>query len=151
MYSVKMRRLYIISIIMLVLFAATFLIMPVSNYISGTYSKIAYLIVGIVFWISGIGGYSILVYIYAIERKRRDKRRKNRFFFFSNLFTKVADISFLVGVILLIILLCTKLSTHYVVYINIFSIVLSFNAHWLFSRNLHIKILQNNRNGRKAK
>ncbi len=150
MNSKKNRVLYVISIILLVLFATTFLIMPVSNYVTGIYEKVIPIIVGSVFWLSGIGGYAILIYLYSADRKQNPKKKRMRFYFLSNVLSAVADICFIVGSILLIVFVCIDIPTLYAIYVDLFVIVLGFNAHWLFSRNLHSKILKKNKNRRKA-
>ena len=54
----KYKSMYIISAICLICFASTFLLMLISNYVPIEYLKISAIIIGIVFWLTGIIGYT---------------------------------------------------------------------------------------------
>ena len=83
--------------------------------------------------------------------KSEKRKRKIRWYLFSNKISAVADMLFLIGVICLGVMIYLNITRYYAVYVVLFIIALSFNAHWLFGRNLHIKIWHNKKNRRKAK
>lgn len=131
----KYRSMYIISAICLICFASTFLLMPISNYVPIEYSRISAMIIGIVFWATGIIGYSLLFVLY-----RKIKGKKRRFYFFANRITVIADIVFLLGIICGTLVLYLKIASTYFGYINLFILVLSLNIHFIFSRNFLRKL-----------
>lgn len=134
------RRYYIIALILLSVFSTTFLLMPIPAHISSKYSKILLFIIGSIFWGSGIVGYLLLFKVHKAERQKVHQERKQRLF--SNVLTTVADTCFLVGVAVLAIIIFLKQTNGYMVYFNLFIIVISFNAHWLFSRELYNIVLK---------
>lgn len=127
----KYKGIYIISAICLVCFASTFLLMPISNYVPIEYSRISSMIIGIVFWLTGITGYTLLIFLY----KKVKGKRKRKVYIFANRITIIADIVFLLGIICFILVLSLELISTYWGYINIFILVLSLNVHLIFSRN----------------
>lgn len=151
MSTKKIRTLFIIANVVLFLYSTTFLAMPITTHVPYEYSQIAAMIVGSVFWVTAISGYSILIYIYRYMGKSEKRKRKIRWYLFSNKISAVADMLFLIGVICLGVMIYLNITRYYAVYVVLFIIALSFNAHWLFGRNLHIKIWHNKKNRRKAK
>lgn len=140
--SKKYKCLYIISAICLVCFSSTFLLMPISNYLPIEYSRLSSMIIGIVFWLTGITGYTLLIFIY-IKIKGKKKRK---IYIFANGITIIADIAFLLGIICLILVLTLKLTSTYFGYVTIFILVLSLNVHLIFSRN-YLRKLERKRGG----
>ena len=65
---------FIISAVCLTIFSSTFLFMPVTNNISASYARYASIAIGIVFWVSGLIGYGILIYLY-FEKKKAKKEK----------------------------------------------------------------------------
>ena len=133
------RGLYLLLMILLFLFPATFLAMPIPSLVLPQYMRLAQTIVGATFWVSGIGGYSLLIYFYHIYSCARDKESeqdKRKIYWYSNGLTSVADTCFIIGIVLFVLFII-KRTTHYIVYVNIFVTVLSFNAHLLFSRKFY--------------
>lgn len=133
------RGLYIASIICLSLFPCTFLLMPFTVSATGRYARLAVGTTGVMFWVTGVGGYASLILVYAAEKKR--KERKRRILLFSNILTSVADVLFIAGVVALTVLIGKEMTENYVAYVCIFVIILSWNLHWLFRRNFQKKLL----------
>lgn len=126
----KYKSMYIISAICLICFASTFLLMPISNYVSIEYSKISAMIIGIVFWLTGIIGYTLLIFLH----KKNKGRKKRKLYVFANRITIIADIVFLLGIMCFALVLFLKLTSTYLGYVTIFILVLSLNVHLIFSR-----------------
>lgn len=127
----KLKRLYIISAICLMSFSGTFLFMPISNAVPIKYARLSAAFIGVIFWITGILGYTLLIFIYT----KRSKRKKRKIYIFSNKITAIADILFFIGIVSLAMLIVFNKSATYWAYLAIFITVLSWNIHWLFSRN----------------
>lgn len=127
----KYKCLYIISAICLGCFSATFLLMPILNYVPIEYTRLTSIILGAIFWLTGLVGYTLLIYIY----KRTGERKKQRIYIFANKITIIIDIVFLLGVFSLILILILDLTSSYWGYLTIFILVMSVNAHLIFSRN----------------
>lgn len=141
MYEIKKYKcLYVISAICLVCFAITFLLMPISNYVPIEYSRISSMIIGIIFWLTGITGYSLLIFLY------KNIKGKRKIYIFANRITIIADIAFLLGIICFILAIFLKLISTYLGYITIFILVLSLNVHLIFSRN-YLRKLERKRGG----
>lgn len=137
----KEKVMYVVSAVLLFVFSSTFLMMPISNMVTYEESRIVSAIIGMIFWISGISGYGLLLSVYNHEHKRGyGKARK--ICIYSNLITSVADTGFVVGILTLIILVRIQISFDYLIYINIFIIALAFNIHWIFSRGIHKKLFK---------
>lgn len=141
MYEIKKYKcLYVISAICLVCFAITFLLMPISNYVPIEYSRISSMIIGTIFWLTGITGYSLLIFLY------KNIKGKRKIYIFANRITIIADIAFLLGIICFILALSLKLTSTYLGYVAIFILVLSLNVHLIFSRN-YLRKLERKRGG----
>lgn len=138
----KYKCLYIIAAICLVCFAITFLLMPISNYVLIKYSRISSMIIGAIFWLTGITGYTLLIFLY----KKIKGKRKRKIYIFANRITIIADIAFLVGIICCILAISLKLTSTYLGYVTIFILVLSLNVHLIFSRN-YLRKLERKRGG----
>ena len=131
--SKKLKCLYIISIVCLICFSSMFLFMPITNYVPIEYSRLTTVIIGAIFWVTGIVGYVSLIILYKkIEAK---KKRKRKIYIFTNKITIVADIAFLLGFICMILILILNLTSTYLGYLTVFILVMSINAHWIFSGN----------------
>lgn len=138
----KYKSMYIFSAICLICFASTFLLMPISNYVPIEYSRISAMIIGVVFWVTGIIGYSLLFVLY----RNIKGKKKRRIYIFANRVTIIADIVFLLGIICSILVLSLKIASTYFGYITIFILVLSLNLHFIFSRN-YLRKLERKRGG----
>lgn len=138
----KYKRMYIISAICLICFASTFLFMPITNYVPIEYSRISAMVIGIVFWLTGIIGYTFLIFLY---KKIRGKN-KRKIHIFANRITIIVDIVFLLGIICGMLVFSLKLASTYFGYITIFILVLSLNLHFIFGRNI-LRKLERKRGG----
>lgn len=127
----KEKRLHIMSAVCLLIFSGTFLAMPISNYVSVGYSRRISVIIGIVFWLTGIAGYSLLIYLY---KKARNKDNR-KIHILENKYAAIADVLFFTGVIGFALIIILNLLTSYLAYFAIFIIVLSINGHLIFSIN----------------
>lgn len=131
------KRLYFLSAICLVIFPATFLFMPITNIVPIEYTRFSTVVIGTVFWITGLVGYGLLAFLYIGKR-----RKKNRaFYLFSNKITAISDVMFIIGIASCVLIVVCKLITTYLGYVAIFITILSFNMHWIFSRN-YLRILE---------
>lgn len=128
----KINVHFIISELCLIIFPITFLFMPTTNSDSFSYARYATVSIGVVFWMSGLFGYGILIYLYFIKKKTRKARRKC--YIFSNTIVSVADIVFVLGILGMIILCLIGVSSTYMGYLCLFIIVFSLNTHLLYSR-----------------
>ena len=106
------------------------------------YSRISAMVIGIVFWLTGIIGYSLLFVLY----RNIKGKKKRRIYIFANRITIIADIVFLLGIICGILVLSLKIASTYFGYITIFILVLSLNLHFIFSRNI-LRKLERKRGG----
>lgn len=127
----KEKRLHIMSAVCLLIFSGTFLAMPISNYVSVGYSRRISVIIGIMFWLTGIAGYSLLIYLY---KKARNKDNR-KIHIFENKYAAIADVLFFIGVIGLVLIIILNLQASYLAYLVMFIIVLSINGHLIFSIN----------------
>lgn len=136
------RFFYIVSIICLSLFPCTFLLMPFAVGATDSFRGPAVVLTGMMFWITGIGGYVCLILVYVAERACKSEKKR---FLFSNALTAAADVMFGIGIVVLAVLFRKGLTTLYSAYVCVFVIVFSWNLHWLFSRNFQKKLLRTGR------
>ncbi len=148
--SVKRLRWYFIcSGVMLTVFSMTILIMPLSNMLDGRKQKIVLLAVGSLFWFSFFFGYLFLFLAKGMNRKltksqkkdEKENRLKKVSFYSFDMPTAIADTCFLTGWLVLFLLKLANQTTGYVIYIDLFIIVLSFHAHLLLSGSLYKKVI----------
>lgn len=128
----EINAYFIISAVCLTVFPITFLFMPIANSDSFSYARCATVSTGIVFWISGLLGYGILIYLYLTKKKTKKNRRKC--YLFSNSIVSVADIVFVLGILGMLTSCLIGMSSTYMGYLCLFIIVFSMNTHLLYSR-----------------
>lgn len=138
--SKRQRLYYLISVVMLTVFSGTFLLMPLSEKVSADRARPIMVLTGAVFWVSCLSGYGTLFMAYRNCRHNNDGRQR-KVYVFSNIPTKIADIIFLAGLILGLVIAIGGWIGDYIVYIDIFMIVLGINMHLLFSRALYARVL----------
>lgn len=68
----KINMYFIISELCLIIFPITFLFMPITNSDTFIYARCVTVAIGIVFWMSGLFGYGILMYLYFIKESKED-------------------------------------------------------------------------------
>ena len=128
----KTNMLFIISELCLIIFPSTFLLMPITNSDTFIYARYVTVAIGIVFWMSGLLGYGILMYMYLKKKKARKTREECHIF--SNTIVLVSDIVFVIGILGMIALCLFGMSSTYMGYLCLFIIVFSLNTHLLYSR-----------------
>lgn len=128
----KTNMLFIISELCLIIFPSTFLLMPITNSDTFIYARYVTVAIGIVFWMSGLLGYGILMYLYLKKKKARKTREECHIF--SNTIVLVSDIVFVIGILGMIALCLFGMSSTYMGYLCLFIIVFSLNTHLLYSR-----------------
>lgn len=124
------RKLYVVAIINLLVFSSTFLLMPISNYVPYEHSVVIDVIVGILFWVTGLTGYGLLLFL----RRRAEKENRRKNLFFANRNTAIMDTLFIAALIGGVLVMVFDLTTSYLSYLVIFTMVLSVNGHLIFSR-----------------
>lgn len=128
----KINMYFIISDLCLIIFPITFLFMPITNSDTFIYARCVTVAIGIVFWMSGLFGYGILMYLYFIKKKARKTMEKC--YIFSNTIVLVSDIVFVIGILGMIASCLLGMSSTYMGYLCLFIIVSSLNTHLLYSR-----------------
>lgn len=122
--------------VLLALFSLSFLLMPIPNFVPIEYMRISQVLIGIWFWGTGISGYYFL--IKSLQEKRKERLRERdyrRIFMFVDVVTSIFDIIFCASIIGLLILIKNRMTSNYIAYVDICLMILSFNGHWIFSRN----------------
>ncbi len=128
----KINVHFIISELCLIIFPSTFLFMPITNSDTFSYARHVTVAIGIAFWMSGLLGYGILIYLYLTKKKTKKTQRK--FYIFSNSIVSVADIVFVLGILGMITSCLIGMSSTYMGYLCLFIIVFSLNTHLLYRR-----------------
>lgn len=90
----------------------TFLLMPIANYMqNGWKQRLVLVIVGILFWLYFIGGYTLLIITIKKFKKLFDQgnpevesKLPNCFEFFSNTYTAIADAIIIAVIVVLIVI-----------------------------------------------
>lgn len=124
---------FAVSLLCMVVFAVSFLLMPIANGISLNEGKNGMLYaVGIQFWVSLLVSLILTLAVSLMRKKYAGqdmtfKKLPGIVTFFSNRESKVADI--LTVVFLIAFIICTFVTDSYLIYVFIFLTVLSFEAH----------------------
>lgn len=128
----SLMSLFIFSLICMIIFAASFLLMPVANSISLNEGKNGFLYtVGIMFWGSLLVS-QVLTLLVSIKRKKGCEKRDTQKLpgivsFFSNKEARIADI--LAAIFIVIFAVCVFATDSYLIYVFMFLSVLLFEAH----------------------
>lgn len=102
MKQMKRKRWYYrLAAILLSCFSGTFLLMPLAGRFSQENGRAVLTCVGVLFWITGISGYTLLFLARRAER-RMGERVKRIGVFPVNTLARILDIVFAVGVVILI-------------------------------------------------
>ena len=134
MNPMKKRRLYyLLAAILLSCFSGTFLLMPVAGNISQKNARIALVSVGMLFWLTGIGGYTMLFLAHRTDRKMdgKDKGTNGKGIFPVNRVKVTLDIVFAVGVVLLIAWSGKLFMQRYGAYVVLFVTTMAFHMRLL--------------------
>ncbi len=140
MNRMKRRRLYyLLSAILLFCFSGTFLLMPVAGRADRENVRAALGTVGVLFWLTGIGGYTLLVLARRLdagseraERKAGNKKRENTKPDFPVGRAAVAlDIVVAAGVVTLLVWSGKWFMQRYGAYVVLFITTMAFHARLL--------------------
>ncbi|MCI9072777.1 MAG: hypothetical protein HFH80_08255 [Lachnospiraceae bacterium] len=134
MNQMKRKRLYYRSAaILLSCFSGTFLLMPLAGRFSQENARAVLACVGTLFWITGIGGYTLLLLAHRAERRMggKDEGTKRTEIFPGKTLALILDLVFTVGVVILI-LWSGKLSMQrYGAYVVLFVTTMAFHMRLL--------------------
>lgn len=123
--------IFCLSVGFMVLFAASFLMMPVANGISLNEGKNGVLyLVGIIFWLSLLMSQILMITVSMkrkADEKHNQKKRIGLISFFSNKEAMIADI--LTAVFAVIFVICVLTTDAYLIYVFLCLTVLSFEMH----------------------
>ena len=136
-------------VLLLTIMSFTFLLMPIANYMqNGWKQRLVLVIVGILFWISFISGYTLLI----ITNKKFRKlfvQGNPEVEFFSNTYAAVADAILIAVIVVLIVITILGRMTGVFPYIVLAILVFSINMHCLFNGNIYKTIRTNDTRERK--
>lgn len=152
------KKYFWLAVLFITIMSLTFLIMPVANYIASGWQQRFFLVfVGIVFWFSLIGGYTLLIivkkkYKELIQKEISKQKINNKIpcflRFFSNKFAIIADIMLIVDVIAITILIICAITDGFLPYIALAILVFSINMHCLFNGNIFVVIRNDDERGK---
>ena len=134
MNGTKRGRLYYrLAAVLLFCFSGTFLLMPVANWISQRNTRIVLVSVGVLFWLTGIGGYTLLFLAHRAEHRTGDKdgRQKRKGSFPANRVAVTLDIVIVVGVVVLIAWSGKLFMQRYGAYVVLFVTTMAFHMRLL--------------------
>ena len=135
MNRMKRRRLYYrLAAVLLSCFSGTFLLMPVANRVSQRNARIVLVSVGVLFWLTGIGGYTLLFLARRTDRRMggKDERAKRKGIFPVNRAAVTLDIVFAVGVVILIAWSGQLFMQRYGAYVVLFVTTMAFHMRLLY-------------------
>jgi len=143
-----------VAFTLLTIFSMTFLLMPLAQNQSEN-RRIMLIIVGIMFWVSFIGGMISLIIVKHMNAKANKKENihntgiRNRLGLFRNIPEAIANSLFISGLFVMIILIATNKINEYVTYIDISILFFSFTMHFLFEDTLYKRIINKKEKERK--
>ena len=133
------KRLWIVSLVLLIIMPSLLLVMPYSASIDTSTDGISLIVVGLAFWATFVGGYT--VFLVAVLKKRKIYEETNKwhsvFKVFANKCLIITDTVFFGSLVWLLINIKNNKTEGFVILINLFLLVLSFNMHVLFGSNLY--------------
>ncbi|MBE6801974.1 MAG: hypothetical protein E7530_03725 [Ruminococcaceae bacterium] len=137
------------------LLGATFPVMPFS---AVAQSNIPVIVVGAVFWVGFL--FSLLFLVLTLVKYKKWRKQDNGdelpkkklpgvLRFFRSTYASIADGVFLASTISFVVLMFTKYSNAYVVYILLFLMIVSFSLHSILNGNIYNEIKNKKLKGRK--
>ena len=141
----KIRRLFWFAVVFIFLMSASILLMPIAVQMGEQDRKMTALI-GIVFWLSAITGYTLIAMANAerkwfIIRKIDGNVKMNCHpgiaTFFTNVPATVFDVTMILSFLMLIIINFTDWRYEYVTYVLLFLMVQTLNMHCLFNGRIY--------------
>lgn len=138
-------------VFLLTVMSFTFLLMPIANYMqNGWKQRLVLVMVGILFWLSFIGGYTLLIITIRMFKKLSYKEKsevKNKMpkclRFFSNIYAAIVDAILIAVIVVLIVITILGRMTGVFPYIVMAISVFSINMHCLFNGNIYKTISTN--------
>ena len=138
-------------VFLLTIMSFTFLLMPIANYMqNGWKQRLVLVIVGILFWISFISGYALLIItikkfkkLFNQESFEAESKLPKCFKFFSNTYAAIADAILIAVIVVLIVITILGRMTGVFPYIVLAISVFSINMHCLFNGNIYKTIRTN--------
>ena len=129
----RMRLYYLLAAVLLSCFSGTFLLMPVTYRVSPENTRIALVSVGLLFWLTGIGGYTLLFLARRTRRRMagKDGRAKRKGIFPTNRVAAALDIVFVVGVAILVAWSGKLFMQRYGAYVVLFITTMAFHLRLL--------------------
>ena len=137
----KIKQLFCSAVIFQFLMSASILLMPMATKIGQQDGKIK-LLLGLVFWLSAIAGYALVVMANS-ERKRlinqkidgnvKTNHRLGIVSFFTNAPATVADVIMIISLLLFVVVNFTKWKYEYISYIILFVFIFSLHMHCMFN------------------
>ena len=137
----KFRIVYIIAILMCVLHACTYLLMPLSeNSINQRHITLA--MVGAVYWLTLIISIAGVIVIKQINRHldNNHKRQRKSIPVFANIPQSIADAALIGAIVVIVILFMMGKESRYIAYVDIAIGVFALYAHFLFENTLYKRI-----------
>ena len=133
----RLRLYYLLSAILLFCFSCTFLLMPVANMVSQENARIVLVSVGMLFWLTGIGGYTLLFLVHRIKRRMggEEGMAKRKGIFPVNKAAVALDIVFGAGVVILIAWSGKLFMQRYGAYVVLFVTTMAFHMRLLIGRS----------------
>lgn len=141
----KIKRLFWLAVSSLFLMSGTILFMPIASK-AGENNRQVLLLIGTVFWISAIAGYTMLL----LANSERKWFLKNKvgidnkmnclpgiITFFTNVPATIADVVAILSFVLMVIINFTDRRYDYISYVLLFLLVLSLNMHCLFNGRIY--------------
>lgn len=159
MNQIKRKRLYYgLAAILLSCFSGTFLLMPLAGRFSRENGRAVLACVGALFWITGIGGYTLLFLARRAERRmgRKEEGAKRIGIFPVNTVARILDIVFAVGVVILIAWSGRLSMQLYGAYVVLFVTTMAFHMRLLLGtwtdrgRKCPKEGMKNDRGGKKG-
>lgn len=142
MNQIKRRRLYhLLSAILLSCFSGTFLLMPVAGRVDQGNVRAALGLVGALFWLTGIGGYTLFFLARrrdgkgeraekTAEKKKREKKKEKQGFTVDGV-TVALDIVIVVGIVILLVWSGKLFMQRYGAYVVLFITTMAFHTRLL--------------------
>ena len=142
MNQIKRRRLYhLLSAILLSCFSGTFLLMPVAGRVDQGNVRAALGLVGALFWLTGIGGYTLFFLARrrdgkgeraekTAEKKKRKKKKEKQGFTVDGV-TVALDIVIVVGIVILLVWSGKLFMQRYGAYVVLFITTMAFHTRLL--------------------
>lgn len=144
-YIREIKQLFWLAVSFLFLMSVTILFMPIASK-AGENNRQVLLLMGIVFWESGIAGYTMLI-LANVERKwflnnkvgidNKMNCLPGIITFFANIPATIADVGAFLSITLTVFINFTSRRYDYISYVLLFLLVLSLNMHCLFNGRVY--------------